>query len=282
MSSARPDTASPDTPTVPDRIVTSRIELRVTEPADLVFSVAVSADANPSAEQLTITVDDEPVEAVEIDAINGTRLHRIAETPVGHLVLTYTATVPIGEPVSAPSDHDEILYLRPSRYCDSDRLAAVAATHFGQVDGIELANAVRTWVLNNITYTPGSSSVVDGALEAYLSRQGVCRDSAQLIITFLRARNVPARLVSVYAPGLAPMDFHAVAEVCLDDTWYVLDGTGLAPRGSMVRIATGRDAADTAFLTVQSGRAGLISVAVTATTDGPLPADDGATLTQLR
>jgi transglutaminase-like putative cysteine protease len=91
---------------------------------------------------------------------------------------------------------------------------------------------------------------------------------------------LPARLVSVYAPGLSPMDFHAVTEVAVDGRWWVVDGTGLAPRPSMVRIATGRDAADTAFLTVLSGRASLSGVRAEANAV-QLPDDDGETPTQL-
>ena len=53
------------------------------------------------------------------------------------------------------------------------------------------------------------------------------------------------------------MDFHAVAEAYVDGGWYVVDATTLAPRQTLVRIATGRDAADTAFLTVTSGRTDL-------------------------
>ena len=52
----------------------------------------------------------------------------------------------------------------------------------------------------------------------------------------------------MYAPGLYPMDFHAVAEAFVEGHWRVVDATLLAPRQTLVRIATGRDAADTAFL----------------------------------
>jgi transglutaminase-like putative cysteine protease len=101
----------------------------------------------------------------------------------------------------------------------------------------------------------------------------VCRDYAHLVIAFLRAHDVPARLVSAYAPGLSPMDFHAVVDVGLDDAWQVVDATGLAPRQSLMRIATGRDAADTAFLS-SAGAAVLLNVlAVTAVAD-ELPRDD--------
>jgi hypothetical protein len=85
---------------------------------------------------------------------------------------------------------------------------------------------------------------------------------------------VPARPVAVYAPGLDPMDFHAVVEADVDGTWCVVDATRLAPTGSLVRICSGRDAEDTAFLTTLGGRPQLTSMTVTATTDGRLPAPD--------
>ena len=46
-----------------------------------------------------------------------------------------------------------------------------------------------------------------------------------------------------------------------------------APRATLVRIAPGRDATDTAFLTVVSGRADLVDVEVSAVAD-ELPGDD--------
>jgi transglutaminase-like putative cysteine protease len=84
---------------------------------------------------------------------------------------------------------------------------------------------------------------------------------------------VPARLVSVYAPGLDPMDFHAVCEAWVDGAWQVVDATWLAPRQTLVRIATGRDAADTAFLTNNGAELVLEQMVVTAVAD-ELPADD--------
>ena len=129
-------------------------------------------------------------------------------------------------------------------------------------------------------YVPGSSLPTDGAVRTLLARQGVCRDYAHLCVALLRASGVPARLVSVYAPGLDPMDFHAVCEAYVDGMWCVVDATALAPRSSLVRIATGRDAADTAFMTVVSGHADLIDVVVGAVVDA-LPDDDMMAATQL-
>jgi hypothetical protein len=86
----------------------------------------------------------------------------------------------------------------------------------------------------------------------------------------------------VYAPGLWPMDFHAVAEVYLDGQWNVVDATYLAPRQSLVRIATGRDAADTAFLDNHKGSINLTNMMVTAYVDGELPIDSIDHLVSLR
>jgi len=69
------------------------------------------------------------------------------------------------------------------------------------------------------------------------------------------------------------MDFHAVAEAYVDGHWRVVDATCLAPRQTLVRIATGRDAADTAFLDNHKGSINLTNMTVTATSDGDLPRD---------
>ena len=90
-----------------------------------------------------------------------------------------------------------------------------------------------------------------------MTGQGVCRDYAHVVIALLRAMDMPARYAACFAPGLQPMDFHAVAEAYLDGAWYVIDGTRLANRRSLVRIATGRDAADCAFLSYHGGYVGL-------------------------
>ena len=63
------------------------------------------------------------------------------------------------------------------------------------------------------------------------------------------------------------MDFHAVAEANIDGQWWVVDATRLAPRQSMLRISTGRDAADIAFLTNHRADLTLRSLQVMATVD---------------
>lgn len=256
------------------RTVTADITATVSEPAHLVWAISVARHPGLGAETLEVRVGDEPVEVREVAAAHGGRLHVVPEAPAGDLTLSYRAEV---DGRSEPDEADEadlIAYRNPSRYADSDRLAHVAGAHFRGLRGTELVTAVRDWVSTNLAYKSGSSRVTDSAVDTYLARAGVCRDFAHLVVTFLRARGLPARLAAVYAPGLAPMDFHAVVEVHVDGAWQVVDATGLAPRASMLRIATGRDAAETAFLNVLGGRVDLGRMTVTAVADPELPAED--------
>jgi len=88
-------------------------------------------------------------------------------------------------------------------------------------------------------------------LEGLLDRRaGVCRDYAHLAIALCRALCIPARYVSGYALGLQPPDFHGFFEAYLGDHWYLFDATQLVSVEGLVRIGTGRDAADAPFATI--------------------------------
>lgn len=261
------------------RDVTAHLSLTVRSAATLVLEVAVALAHDPR-EALAVTLDGAPVTVRELAGPHGTRLHVVDAAP-GTLVVDYRATVHgTGAAVPGGEEADRLAYLRPSRYCESDTLAPTARAQFAGLHGVDLLAAVSSWVGTQLAYVPGSSLPTDGATRTLLARQGVCRDYAHLVVALLRALDVPARVVAVYAPGLAPMDFHAVAEAWVDDAWRVVDATTLAPRGSLVRVATGRDASDTAFLTVHRGVAVLDDVAVTAVADA-LPDDDVRTLVTL-
>jgi transglutaminase-like putative cysteine protease len=154
-------------------------------------------------------------------------------------------------------------------------MGGFAATEFGALRSHpEAAAALASWVFERLAYEPGSSGPLDTAVDTLVAGAGVCRDFAHLTIALCRALGVPARLVAVYAPGVSPMDFHAVVEARGPRGWEVVDPTRLAPRSSLVRIATGRDAADTAFAMTLAGTAELVTSEIWATVDGDLPLDD--------
>ena len=157
----------------------------------------------------------------------------------------HVAEVPIAE-----LPFDVINHLFPSRYCQSDKLGRFAWRQFGGIaDGHEKITAICNWIFENVDYLEGSSDGSTSAYDTFTLRAGVCRDFAHLGITFARALGIPARFVSAYALGLVPQDFHAVFEAYLGGRWYLFDATRLCPLDGIVRIAVGRDAADSAFST---------------------------------
>ncbi|HZE50219.1 MAG TPA: transglutaminase family protein [Jatrophihabitantaceae bacterium] len=265
-----------------DRHVGARLELRVHDPLRLMLQVAVSGMAPAQVdESLQVTCDGAPLEVTEVQIPGQGRVH-LADPRPGTVEVTYEATIRGTADTPAVTDADGIVYVRPSRYAESDRLAPIAQAEFAGISGgADLLAAVSSWVGSQLRYVPGSSGPTDGAVDTLLQRQGVCRDYAHLVIALLRALDIPARLAAVYAPGLDPMDFHAVAEAAVDGRWRAVDATLLAPRSSLVRIATGRDAADTSFLSTYGGAADLLRTEVTAVVDGQLPSDDVTALVSL-
>ena len=252
--------------------------MQVYAQAEAVLQIAVAGQAE---EELEVRRDAVPVTAAEVAMSHGGRAHLLQLGP-GRVTVDYHAIVCGAVVGPEPTDAERVTFLRPSRYAESDRLTAVAYGEFAGIDaGPELLAAVSSWVGTRLSYVRGSSGPTDGAVETLLRRAGVCRDYAHLVIALLRALDVPARLAAVYAPGLEPMDFHAVAEALICGQWRVVDATLLAPRASLLRIATGRDAADTAFLSTYGGAVELLETEVTAVTDGPLPGDDVTALVSI-
>jgi transglutaminase-like putative cysteine protease len=255
------------------RTVSCQVLATITATTDLVLGVAVATGA-ATTETLSVTVDGVDTPVTEVPAEHGTRLHVAHDVRPGSLSVMYDAIVDGHALRSELTELDRLKYLRPSRYCESDRLAAFARFEFRDLAGKDLIDAISSWVGMRIAYVSGSSRSTDGAVATLLAREGVCRDFAHLVIATLRACDTPARLASVYAPGLDPMDFHAVTEAVVDGQWIVVDPTLLAPRTTLLRIATGRDAADTAFLSANGDSLTLDDLKVTAAIDGVLPADD--------
>jgi transglutaminase-like putative cysteine protease len=151
---------------------------------------------------------------------------------------------------------DALLFLLPSRYCDSDRLADVAWELFGDVEpGWPRLQAVNAWVHERIAFGYHWADVGRTAFDAYHDRRGVCRDYAHLGIAMCRALNIPARYCTGYIAGVElpspadPMDFSAWFEAYLGGRWLTVDPRHLRPKTGRVLIARGRDAADVAITT---------------------------------
>jgi transglutaminase-like putative cysteine protease len=251
--------------------VGSTLGFDVTEAAEIVLRIAA---ADPDSETLTVTAGGTPVDAVELAG----RQHYV-RVPAGPVRVDYTARVRQRHSDGAPvTEVERIEALRPSRYCPSDRLGGFASKEFGRGAHPGL---IAGWVFEHLAYTSGSSTATTDAIDTLLSGAGVCRDYAHLTATLCRALDIPARVAAVYAPGLSPMDFHLVVEAAVDGRWRVWDATRLAPRPTLIRIATGRDAADTALATTLSGGLAVTDLRITAVAPDDLPLDDHAALVGL-
>jgi transglutaminase-like putative cysteine protease len=163
---------------------------------------------------------------------------------------TYQAGAIEATPV-AELNVSTIPYLFPSRYCQSDRLSRLAWDLFGQIENPhEKVVAIADWIHDNVEYLRGTTNSLTSAYDTVTQRTGVCRDFSHLGIALARALNIPARYFSGYAYELDPPDFHACFECFIGGQWTVFDATRLAHLNGLVRIGTGRDAADAAVASI--------------------------------
>jgi transglutaminase-like putative cysteine protease len=272
------------------RVVTCDLSFAVAEQTEIVLQVAAADSAGCVLnERFDVALDGTRAPSVaELRSPAGERMHVIQAEP-GELSISYrselnapaqpalTATHLSSPDVetSASTAYERQVYLRPSRYIPSDHLIGFAVAEFGIAsDPASRATAIAQWINQRISYVPGSSDVHDSAEDTLLTGMGTCRDFAHLGIALCRGTGIPARFAAVYAPGLSPMEFHAVFETLHNGRWHVRDATRLVPRQALVRIATGRDAADVAYSAIHGGAADPESIVVSATAGGILPVDD--------
>ena len=230
----------------------------------LLLEAARSPDQTVHAETLSIspTVDIARLD----DRATGER--RAVFMASGRHDILYDATVEVlnrdaslaGLPATAIRDlpAETVRFLHGSRYCPSDRFERFVRRRFGELEGGDKVQAIVDWIARNLVYEIGSSDARTTAVDTFVDRAGVCRDFSHLAITLCRAADIPARAVSAYAWKLEPADLHAVAEVYVGGRWRLIDATRKAPLEGLVRVATGLDAADIAFMTI-FGEAQLVT-----------------------
>ncbi len=250
-----------------------RAELTLPQAVPSTLQVEVAAlDGAQNVEQAQLTVTPY-AEATPFADFYGNPCRRLL-LPQGDVTVEYTATVDIPEVRSpllkaAEADilslpTDTLLYTLPSRYCQSDKLVAMALDQFGDsAPGFARVQKICNWINEHVTYQYGTSDTGTSAYDTATQRIGVCRDFAHLGIAFCRALSIPARYVSGYCLGLEPPDFHAYFQTYLDGRWVAFDATELQPRPALVQVAIGRDAADCAWATFYgAGQTKMLTVDV--------------------
>jgi transglutaminase-like putative cysteine protease len=232
--------------------------------SDFIFNIHAAETPAQTIVSENLRISQALTPEFHIDPAFGSRYMRL-QAGNGPLVVDYDAVVDIVHVESDPASLFEmpiaelpmsaLKYLYPSRYCQSDRLHKFATTEFGNLPrGYVRVQAIQNWIRSRIAFTSGSSNASTAALDTLTDQAGVCRDFAHLMIALCRAVNIPARFVTGIDygadPSMGPTDFHAYVEVMLSGRWYLVDASGVSPPMGLVRLGTGRDAADASFATV--------------------------------
>jgi transglutaminase-like putative cysteine protease len=232
--------------------------------SDFIFNIHAAQTRCQSVVSEQLHLNQPLVPVIYTDPTYGTRYMRLRAEP-GRLAVRYDATVDIAHHTESPERLAEtpiaqlppevLPYIYPSRYCQSDRLHKFATREFGHLQqGYWRVQAILDWVRHRTKFLSGSSNGSTSAVDTLIEQVGVCRDFAHLMIALCRAVNIPARFVTGIDygadPAMGPTDFHAYVEVFLGDRWYLFEPTGVSPPMGLVRLGTGRDAADVSFATM--------------------------------
>jgi transglutaminase-like putative cysteine protease len=232
--------------------------------SDFIFNIQAAKTRCQTVVSEALSISQPVTPEYYTDPSYGTRYMRL-QANNGPLVVQYDATVDIAHHESHPDSLEEMSiatvpmdamkYIYPSRYCQSDRLRKFASTEFGNLPrGYWRVQAIQDWVRARTAFTSNTSNSSTSAIDTLTDQAGVCRDFAHLMIALCRAVNIPARFVSGIDygadPAMGPTDFHAYVEVMLSGRWYLFDPSGVSPPMGLVRLGTGRDAADASFATV--------------------------------
>lgn len=250
--------------------------------ADFVFNIHAAHTRCQSVHAEQLHISQPLVPQVFTDGTTHNRYLRLSALP-GNLQVSYHAIVDLHHHFAQAEDVAEIpvarlppevlSYIYPSRYCQSDRLGALAMAEFGHMrQGYGRVLAIQDWVRRQVKFKQNTTNSNTSALDTVTDRVGVCRDFAHLMIALCRALSIPARFTTGIDygadPALGPTDFHAYVEVFLGNRWYMFDPSGTAIPMGFVRFGTGRDAADVSFATIFGSVTSLApSIQVMALTD---------------
>lgn len=266
--------------------VASELEYSVEAPSTIIFNIHALRTASQTVLEESLSIEPFIRHEEFVSSSGESRFVRLETGTQKTLRIAYRALVDVEHQVvdidllgRTPMHrlaHDIVPFLFPSRYCQSDMLGRLAYRNFGALESAyERVVAITEWVYENVEYVSGSTNAQTSAYDTVTQGAGVCRDFAHLSIALCRAMNIPARYFTGYAYQLEPPDFHACFEAFIGGRWMLFDATRLAPLNGIVRIATGRDAADTSVATI-FGRVALERMSV-----GCTLAEEGSSFTPI-
>src|SRR2546429_4540340 len=160
------------------------IEYDVTQQTLFVFNLGVPTTSGQAVRAESITAEPNGIVDEFADAGRPNRFFRL-DVPPGRLTIRYLATVDLEEPevnVDAPETPLALLpgevlhYVRASKYCEADRLFALACREFGQLaGGYRRVQAGFQMIRGNNSFEIWTSSPLTTAPDALSHRAGVLR-----------------------------------------------------------------------------------------------------------
>ena len=235
-------------------------------PTPLLLMLNLHPSRTPDLQTPHALMFDPPVPATDYTDGFGNVCTRVVAPP-GLLRITNQFTIQdsgLPDPVAPDAQQvavedlpsDVLVYLLGSRYCETDRLSDTAWSLFGQTTpGWARVQAILDYTHDRITFGYEFARSTRTAHEAFMERQGVCRDFAHLAVTLCRCMNIPARYCTGYLGDIGvpldenPMDFSAWFDVYLGGQWYTCDARHNRQRIGRLLMARGRDATDVAIST---------------------------------
>jgi hypothetical protein len=232
--------------------------------AAFVFSLLPARTHQQQLASETLRVRGAAVESVFTEAVTATRYLHVAAHG-GPLMVSLDAQVRLlqvelpgsgnaqermSTPLSAP---ESLRFLLPSRHCPSDRLRGLAEREFMAIQASRpRAASIAEWVgrrVRCIDALPAEGredeSPSAAIADVLVHGRGTPRDLAHLMIALCRAARLPARYVTTVPYGQpGAVDLHPWVEVLAGDAWIAFDPSRRVPRTALLRIGTGRDAAD--------------------------------------
>jgi transglutaminase-like putative cysteine protease len=241
--------------------ISAELGYSVNRQSSLLLNIHALRTKHQTVIEETFTIDPY-IKVEEILSTQGeNRFIRIEVAKAAELKIFYSATVDNYYEINDYSkqklvpvsqlDPSVFQYLYPSRYCQSDKLYRFATTKSGNIKNpYAKVIALTNWINENVLYLSGPTNSQTSAYDTVTELAGVCRDFAHLGIALCRALTIPARYFTGYAYQLQPPDFHACFEAYIGNEWVLFDATKLVPLNGLVKIATGRDAAETAVASI--------------------------------
>ncbi|WP_158849859.1 transglutaminase-like domain-containing protein [Algibacter sp. L1A34] len=242
--------------------VKSSLSYIVSSPTTFIFNIHALSTASQTVLEENLVIEPSINHEIFTSHDGSSKFMRLKIQEPCDFSMSYSAVVDMNYKVIDESNSENLVsvveldsyiasFLYPSRYCQSDKLMKFSFKEFGHyVSVYDRVLAITEWIYNNIEYTSGSTDSQTSAIDTVTERVGVCRDFAHLGIALCRALSIPARYFTGYAYQLNPPDFHACFEAYINGDWIIFDSTKLVALNGLVKIANGRDAADSAVASI--------------------------------